>query len=443
MSTYEELIDRIEAARKSKTTADVDFLIQLLSHGNTRVRRGAVAALGEIGNRRAVEPLIFCLTKEFSESALFSPLIIDTVAALAQIPDNRALLALKKIASQMISADEHMSGKVSQPSSDGTRASQGGRMPRVVARDVHSAVLTGIQQISDQLGSRQEKANFRAETLEEKLRKLDELQKVLEQEERLLKEARQMASPVTPEPRPPDEKGVAEAEYRSLVENEQQIIDHSEELTQVERELERQIRESLRQDEDVKRWLAEARQVKERRRVGAPFPKSSLVKQSLADPIPIFAVLTLVILVTFVGVQALSDAGAGAFHGANGTVNDTVTLNTAPNLPILINDPIAGKWQGTVSVSGSATARIENLVIVFSKDGTYLIFDKRTGSNTVGTWVKASDHEYMMIDSGSNGTRAKVVHDPAKDELICHLYDGFTPNPVAYQRYVRADDLYR
>lgn len=73
--------------RRLRASRDVEALVELLSGGNRRDRRAAARALGELGDARAVEPLIAALPNTYGEDEDLAPII---VGALGNLRDPRA-----------------------------------------------------------------------------------------------------------------------------------------------------------------------------------------------------------------------------------------------------------------------------------------------------------------------------------------------------------------
>jgi len=71
----------------------VEPLVKALNHKNFDVRRGAAEALGDIGDTRAVEPLIAVVNNSFEYSTVRG----EAIKALAKMGDTRAVRSLVTI----------------------------------------------------------------------------------------------------------------------------------------------------------------------------------------------------------------------------------------------------------------------------------------------------------------------------------------------------------
>lgn len=137
-----------------KGPAKVDFLIGQLSDKDPATVRGAVKALGESGDRMAVEHLIFVFSREISRKTNSYALVYPLVDALACIPDVRSLDALARAESRMI--DDGSPGcPLHMPV--GTTAfidTKDRQLRRIVPRKLHYKIFEGMQIISKKIGYR-------------------------------------------------------------------------------------------------------------------------------------------------------------------------------------------------------------------------------------------------------------------------------------------------
>lgn len=142
------------SAGVADSRATVDFYIALLSDKDVNVRRRSVAALGAQGDLRAVEPLMFALSRELSLGAESFTVVVDVVEALERLPDRRVLDLLLKIELQLI--DYGSPGcRTDLPLGAVVYHSKGDRrIDRIVPREVHYKVFEGLRMISNALGDR-------------------------------------------------------------------------------------------------------------------------------------------------------------------------------------------------------------------------------------------------------------------------------------------------
>lgn len=84
---------RKQAVKKLVAMRSVEPLVKALNHKNSDVQRGAAEALGDIGDARAVEPLIAVVNNSFEYSAVRG----EAIKALAKIGDTRAVRSLVTI----------------------------------------------------------------------------------------------------------------------------------------------------------------------------------------------------------------------------------------------------------------------------------------------------------------------------------------------------------
>jgi HEAT repeat protein len=134
----------------------LDFLVARLSDGDRRVRRGAVAALRNLGDKRAVDPLIFALSWELARGAVSYPVVAKIIDTLAKTPNRRALNALEKVESQM--TDRESAGcPILLPQDVVTYHDMGdGRIQLAVPRKLHFKVLDVMRRMSVKINYRQE-----------------------------------------------------------------------------------------------------------------------------------------------------------------------------------------------------------------------------------------------------------------------------------------------
>jgi len=147
---------RTGSASGVDSSAKVDFYIAMLSDKDMKMRRRAVAALGASRDSRAVEPLMFALSREISLGAESFVVVMDVVEALACMPDSHALDQMLKIESQLI--DYGSPGcRADLPVGAVVYHSKGDRhVDRIVPREVHYKVFEGLRRISNALGDRTE-----------------------------------------------------------------------------------------------------------------------------------------------------------------------------------------------------------------------------------------------------------------------------------------------
>ncbi|HEY3272573.1 MAG TPA: HEAT repeat domain-containing protein [Methanocella sp.] len=147
-------LNRAREAIIFKNDATVDSLAPYLSHKDRLVRQNAVVALGNTGDSRAIEPLIFALSREVSRGSSSYAVIIDIVDAMARIPDHRSLDVLTKLEAQMVDRnspkcpDELPAGVITYiDTSDG-------QLHRVVPKELHFKVLDVLRRLSSRLNYR-------------------------------------------------------------------------------------------------------------------------------------------------------------------------------------------------------------------------------------------------------------------------------------------------
>ena len=71
-----------QKAKRFAIDGDVDRLLELLAHGKRRERHAAARALGEMGDERAVEPLIAALAAAYGDDEDMPPIIVSALGAL-------------------------------------------------------------------------------------------------------------------------------------------------------------------------------------------------------------------------------------------------------------------------------------------------------------------------------------------------------------------------
>jgi HEAT repeat protein len=81
-------------ARRFARAGDIDALIDLLTNGRRRERGAAATALGELGDPRAVQPLVDALLSSYSEDEDLAPIV---TSSLGRFDDPRAVDALTEL----------------------------------------------------------------------------------------------------------------------------------------------------------------------------------------------------------------------------------------------------------------------------------------------------------------------------------------------------------
>jgi HEAT repeat protein len=81
-------------ARRLARAGEIDALIDLLARGTRRQRRAAARVLGEVGDPRALEPLIATLHTTYGEDEDLTPVV---VSAIGKFRDPRATEALTRL----------------------------------------------------------------------------------------------------------------------------------------------------------------------------------------------------------------------------------------------------------------------------------------------------------------------------------------------------------
>jgi hypothetical protein len=163
----------------------VDTLVMYLSHKGRQVRQQAVVALGKTGDRRAVEPLIYALSREVSRGASSYSVIIDILDAMARIPDQRALDALMKLEAQLIDrSSPRCPGEL--PAGVITYIDTvDGQIHRVVPRELHFKVFDVLRKTGLRLNYRKGEIDVRFQTYQNEIiqaeidRTIPELARVL------------------------------------------------------------------------------------------------------------------------------------------------------------------------------------------------------------------------------------------------------------------------
>lgn len=166
-------------------SVNVDTLVMYLSHKDRQVRQQAVVALGNTGDRRAVEPLIYALSREVSRGASSFSVIIDILDAMARIPDHRALDALMKLEAQLIDrSSPRCPGEL--PAGVITYIDTvDGQLHRVVPRELHFKVFDVLRKTGIKLNYRNGEIDARYQTYQSEViqaeidRKIPELARVL------------------------------------------------------------------------------------------------------------------------------------------------------------------------------------------------------------------------------------------------------------------------
>lgn len=254
--------------------ATVDFYIALLSDKDVNVRRRSVAALGAKGDIRAVEPLMFALSRELSLGAESFTVFIDVVNALERLPDRRVLDLLLKIEMQLI--DYGSPGcRTDLPLGAVVYHSKGNRrIDRIVPREVHYKVFEGLRMISNALGDRTELVADRFHAYQLKVME-EEVDRLMPRMSEALAESLQESMPAdenlaaglqssdiaVPEQAPDDPEAVAGDYFdRELIKRqmEAQIIDYinkNEEMLTIIQNGQR-LKASIRQAREVKTKMA-------------------------------------------------------------------------------------------------------------------------------------------------------------------------------------------
>jgi hypothetical protein len=175
----DELASQIESAKQSK---DVDFLIEMLSNDSSFIRRHAVLALTDLKDKRALEPLISLLKKEFAETVIFSQLFGEIVIAIGRIPDARGLEALTEIERLMI--DDNCYKGFKDDSIYYGKYSSG----KVVWHGLHQKVLDQMKIISNVIGAQQKMVKDRQDSYAQQFDNYEKEKRKWEDEERKLRE---------------------------------------------------------------------------------------------------------------------------------------------------------------------------------------------------------------------------------------------------------------
>jgi len=145
----------------ARNPATFDYLIARLSDKDLQVRKSTVIALGKTGDTKAIEPLIFSLSRELARDAESYPVITEIVEAMSKIPDTRALNAFMKIESQMIDRDSPRC-PVGLPAGVITYTDTvDGLIHRAVPRELHVKVLDVMRRMSNKLNDRAEQITTR------------------------------------------------------------------------------------------------------------------------------------------------------------------------------------------------------------------------------------------------------------------------------------------
>jgi hypothetical protein len=163
-----------------------DNLITHLSDKDRPVRKSAVIALGNTGDARVIEPLIFALSRELTRDAGSYPVIIEILDAMAKIPDRRALDALVKVESQLVDRDSP-GCPTELPSGVITFHDMGdGCVRRAVPRELHFKVFDVMRRIGARLDYRIEEITTRYQAYQDEViqaeidRKMPELVRILQ-----------------------------------------------------------------------------------------------------------------------------------------------------------------------------------------------------------------------------------------------------------------------
>jgi hypothetical protein len=251
---------RTEYSGSIDSRATVDFLIALLSDKDLDARRRSVVALGASGDRRAVEPLMFALSRELSLGAESFIVVMDMIEALERLPESRVLDLLLKIESQLIDYGSP-SCRGDMPVGTVIYHSKGEkRIDRVVPRELHYKVFEGLRQISNTLGDRTELVadRFHAYQL-----------KVMEEEaSRLMPMMSEALADSTPNTLPTDE-GMANgqtdsgfATHTQEPDDEGAVVGNYFDHELIKREMEAQILDYINKNEDMLTIIQKGQRIK-------------------------------------------------------------------------------------------------------------------------------------------------------------------------------------
>jgi hypothetical protein len=153
--------DSIVEADNATSPVTFDHLITRLSDKDRQVRKSAVLALGSMGDAKAVEPLIFVLSKELTRDAGSYPVIIEILDAMSKTPDSRILDALVKVESQMTDRDSPESPAGLPAGVITYRDTRDGCIRRAVPRQLHFKILDVMRRMSIWLHYREEQVSSR------------------------------------------------------------------------------------------------------------------------------------------------------------------------------------------------------------------------------------------------------------------------------------------
>lgn len=124
----------------------------MLSHDNSVVRRNAVLALSDLGDKRALEPLISLLKIELSQTVIFAQICCEIIIAIGNINDIRGLKILKEQEAIMID-DALYHGRYAEANYYGK-----GRY-KIVPHLVYQTIIDQIKIINDTISDPEIKPN--------------------------------------------------------------------------------------------------------------------------------------------------------------------------------------------------------------------------------------------------------------------------------------------
>jgi hypothetical protein len=236
----------------------VDTLVMYLSHKDRQVRQQAVVALGKTGDRRAVEPLIYALSREVSRGASSFSVIIDILDAMARIPDHRTLDALVKLEAQLIDrSSPRCPGEL--PAGVITYIDTvDGQLHRVAPRELHFKVFDVLRKTGVRLNYRNEEINSRYQTYQNEVIQA-EIDRTIPELARLLRENPSLADGNSAEA-PGDLRGNDDFSAVPTPESDDTMagIDYN----VIRREMEIEVSEYLRDNEHLQSLIREGQRIK-------------------------------------------------------------------------------------------------------------------------------------------------------------------------------------
>jgi hypothetical protein len=258
---------------------NVDTLVMYLSHKDRKVRQQAVVALGKTGDQRAVEPLIYVLSREFSRGASSFAVIIDILDAMARIPDSRALDALMTLEAQLIDrSSPRCPGEL--PAGVITYIDTvDGQLHRVVPRELHFKVFDVLRKTGVRLNYRSGEIDARYQTYQNEViqaeidRTIPELARVLRENPMLADGNGAVASS---DPRDNDH---FPADMPPASDDAMADIDYD----VIRREMEIEVSEYLRDNEHLQSLIREGQRIK------AHMQHTKLEKKKYEDVVPLQA----------------------------------------------------------------------------------------------------------------------------------------------------------